>query len=119
MLTSTVVDGTNIVTATYDGSLSTEEMTALRERLNAVIEEHGAAKLLMEYGDVDLGRIEPKAWWEDLKSTGLLTDVEKVAVITDKGWVEKLSSLAGAVTPATVKVFATEERPAAIAWLTS
>lgn len=119
MLTSTVVDGTNIVTATYDGSLSTEEMTSLRQQLDAVIAEHGEAKLLVEYGDVDFGRIEPKAMWEDLKTAGVLRDVDKVAVVTDAGWVDKLSGLAGVVTPATVKVFSRDEQSAALSWLTS
>ena len=61
MLTSSVVEDTNIVTATYDGSVDAEEMIAVRDRLHTVIRRHGRARLLVEYGEVVRGRIEPRA----------------------------------------------------------
>jgi hypothetical protein len=45
-------------------------MVAARERLKTVIRERGSARLLVEYGAVDLGRVEPRAMWEDLKAAG-------------------------------------------------
>jgi hypothetical protein len=70
MLTSNVMEGSNIVTMTYDGPLHAEEMVAVRERLTTVVRERGSARLLVEYGTVDLGRIEPRAMWEDLRTAG-------------------------------------------------
>jgi hypothetical protein len=117
MLTSSVVEDTNIVTATYDGSADTEEMIAVRDRLHTVIRRHGRARLLVDYGEVDLGRIEPRAIWEDLKTTGVLTDVDRIAVVADQGWLEKVASAAGAILPVQVRTFERDRRDDAIAWL--
>jgi hypothetical protein len=71
MLTSNVMEGSNTVTMTYDGPLHAEEMVAVRERLTTVVCERGSARLLVEYGTVDLGRVEPRAMWEDLRTAGV------------------------------------------------
>jgi hypothetical protein len=71
MLTSNVMEGSNIVTMTYDGPLHAEEMVAVREQLTTVVRERGSARLLVEYGTVDLGRVEPRAMWEDLRTAGV------------------------------------------------
>jgi hypothetical protein len=46
MLTSSVVEDTNILTATYDGSVDAEEMIAVRDRLRTVIRRHGGPACL-------------------------------------------------------------------------
>jgi hypothetical protein len=117
MLTASVLERTNIVAARYDGSLSTDEMTALRRQIDAVVAEHGSARLLAEYGDVDLRRIEPGAVWEDLKTAGVLTDVDKVAIVAGLGWIRRLSEIAGAIAPVEVEVFDPAERFSAMSWL--
>lgn len=119
MMTSSVVEDTNIVTATYDGSVDAEEMIAVRDWLHAVIRRHGRARLLVEYGDVDLGRIEPRAIWEDLKTIGVLSDVDRVAVVADQGWLDTTASAAGAILPTEVRTFGRARRDDAIAWLRS
>lgn len=117
MLTSEVVEGTNIVTVAYDGSLSADEMKEARENLSSVAQRHGAAKLLVEYGDIDIGRIEPKAAWEDLKTIGQLDDVSKLALVTDKGWVQSVGETAGTLTSTDVEIFDEDERDEALVWL--
>lgn len=119
MLTSTVISDTNIVMALYDGALTQPEVTAARERLDDVIAEHGKARMLVEYGDVDLGEMEPRAVWEDLKSAGLMRDVEKAAVLTDTRWVKALSKAAGVVTPTDIQVYDTRQRAQALSRLQS
>jgi len=48
MLTSSVIEGSNIVTVTYDGPLRAEEIVAVRERMTTVVRERGSARLLVE-----------------------------------------------------------------------
>lgn len=117
MLSSSVIEGSNIVTATYDGPMSADEMVALRKRLTGVIRERGSARLVVEYGDIEFGRIEPRAMWEDLRTAGLLKDVTRIAVLADRGWVEPLASAIGVVLPAQVRSFCRDQHDQAIAWL--
>lgn len=117
MLTNNVIEGSNILEVTYDGALGADEMVAVRERLDALIRERGSARLIVEYGPVDLGRVEPRAMWEDLKSAGLLKDVTKVAVVADQGWIETMASAVGTVVPLEVRSFHRDQRDEAIAWL--
>jgi hypothetical protein len=119
MLTSTVISDTNIVIATYDGALTAEEVIAVREKLAGVIAQHGNARMLVEYGDVDLSRMQPRAVWEDLKSAGLMRTVEKAAVLTDTRWVKSLSTAAGVLAPIDVRVYDTGQRAEALSWLQS
>jgi hypothetical protein len=89
-------------------------MTCVREQLEAVIEDHGRARLLVEYGNIDFGRVEPGAVWEDLKTTGLLPKIDTIAAVTDVRWTDQLASAASAVAPTEVKAFATNDRMAAL-----
>ena len=117
MLSSNVIEGSNILEVTYDGALGAGEMAALRERLATLIRERGSARLVVEYGEVDLGRVEPRAMWEDLKVAGLLQDVTKVAVVADQGWIDTLASAVGTVLPLEVRSFHRDQRDEAVAWM--
>lgn len=117
MLESSVIEGTNVVTATYEGALGAEEVETVRQQLSDLIAQHGKARLLVQFGDVDLGRVEPEAVWKDLKSIGMLDDLDRVAMVTDAGWADKFSSFADKVTPFELKVYGTQSRDAAVAWL--
>lgn len=117
MLTTDTITGTNIVIAVYSGSLDTEEMEALRATVQQVIEREGSVRLLAEFGEVELGRVEPKAWVEDLKMVGILGDIEKMAVIADPSWLQKWSELAGGLISGELKTFDIAERDEAASWL--
>jgi hypothetical protein len=119
MLTSTVIANSNIVAAAYDGALTAPEVIAVREQLDDVIAEHGKARMLVEYGDIDVGRIEPRAVWEDLRTAGLMRDVEKAAVLSDAQWMRTLTDGAGALTPTDIQVYDTRQRAEALTWLQS
>lgn len=118
MLTTSSIEGTNIVTATYQGgSLSADEMEELRGRLTRAVALHGAVRLLVEIGKVDLGRIEPRAIWEDLKLVGMIDDLDRYAVVTDQDWIANLAGAADAVAPFDLRVFPADRRDDAVAWL--
>jgi len=117
MLDSSVIDGTNIVTAIYAGSLSKEEMEEMSNTLHRVAGVHKTVRLLIELGDIDLRRIEPGAIWEDLKLFGMLDELERYALVADQGWVTQLAKVTDAVVPFEFEIFPTERRDDALAWL--
>lgn len=119
MLTTDTIEGTNIVTAAYSGSVDTEEMEQLRSRVRQVIDRDGSVRLLLEYGDIEPGRIDPKAYVEDLKMTGILGDVDKIALVTDTPWIRKSAELSGALISGEVKTFEADKRDEALLWLRS
>lgn len=84
-----------------------------------VVADRGSAKLLVEYGDVDLGRVEPEAAWKDVKTLGMLDDVDKFAVVTDKSWIGKLGEAVWALAAVNVQVFDHDRRDEALLWLRS
>lgn len=119
MLDSTILEDTNIVTATYSGSLGADETATLRHQIEQVIDAHGSARLLLEMGDVDMGRVEPKAVWEDLKSAQFLGDVSRMALVTDESVLASTNELMGKLTATETKAFASDDRDQAIVWLQS
>jgi hypothetical protein len=119
MLQTSVIEGTNVVSVTADGSISTEEEVVARQIIDEVVGEHGSARMLLEFAGVDVGRVEPKAVWEDLKSTRLLGDIDRVAVVADSGMLDKLVGAADALSSMEMRTFESGRRDEAVAWLTS
>lgn len=118
MLTVSTIENSNIVTADYSGSLDVEDEKKLRNVLQKAIDNNGTIRLLVSIGEIDLGSIEPKAAWMDLKAAGFFDNVEKLAVVTDAGWLSQISDWAGDLTSMTVETFPTGQRDDAVSWLT-
>lgn len=60
------------------------------------------------------------AAWEDFKiGTRYLNLFERCAVVSDKGWLRNLSAFIGSLVPYPVRVFGSDEKDNAIAWLDS
>ena len=74
-------------------------------------------RLLYLLGD-DFENYEPGAMWEDAKM-GLqhYSAWEKVAIITDVGWVRNMSKIIGYLIPGKVKVFNNNELEEAKQWV--
>lgn len=117
MLDMSVLDGTNIVTADFSGSLDVEDEKALRAALDEAVAEHGGVRVLASIGEIDFGRIEPRAAWMDVKAAGYLEDIDRLAVVSDASWVTRLSEWTGNLTSLTVRTFPSDRRDEAIAWL--
>lgn len=117
MLDSSVIDGTNIVTAIYAGSLSKAEMEEMSDTLRRVAADHQKVRLLVELGDISLVRIEPGAIWEDLKLFGLLDELERYALVADQEWITRLAKVTDAIVPFEFEIFPTERRDEALGWL--
>lgn len=65
-----------------------------------------------------IGLPGPKALWEDLKLTPLITHMRWVALVTDREWYARLAGVSGALWPGlTIKHFEPANAGAALAWL--
>lgn len=115
MLTATVHEDTDIVEARLDGAFEPADVDRARSTIRAVAEHHGEARIVLEVGDV--GRVDPTALWEDVRSFRLLEDISRVAVLTDKSWISTAVHVEDALLPVEMKVFEPGRRAEALAWL--
>lgn len=118
MLTVSTIENSNVVTADYSGSLNVDDEKNLRDVLQEAVGKSGKIRLLATIGDIDLGRIEPRAAWMDLKAAGFLNDVEKLAVVTDASWLGHVAEWLGDLTSMTVQTYPSGQRDNAVAWIT-
>ncbi len=119
MLETSVIEGTNVVTVTVDGAIGADEEKAAQRTVEEVAAEHGTARMLLDYGGVDVGRVEPKAVWEDLKGTRLLRSMDRVGIVADSGILDRFARAVDAVSQLEVRTFDSDHREEAVAWLTS
>jgi stage II sporulation SpoAA-like protein len=119
MLASTVLPDTNIVVIMYGGPVRTEELLDAREEVDRVVRRCAAARLLVEHCDRDSIRIEPKAMWADLTTAHVLRGVERVAVVADAWWIDRVADGAATMTDVEARGFDTTRHDDAVAWLRS
>lgn len=118
MLTASTIENSNVVTADYSGGLDVDDEKNLRSVLQEAVDKNGKIRLLATIGDIDLGRVEPKAAWMDLRAAGFLDDVEKLAVVSDASWLTHVTEWVGDLTSMTVQTFPSGQRDNAVAWIT-
>ncbi len=118
MLNVSTIENSNVVTADYSGSLGVDDEKNLRSVLQEAVNRSGRIRLLVTIGDIDLGRMEPKAVWMDLKTAGFFKDVDKLAVVTDASWLAHVSDWAGDLTDMSVGTYPSGQRNNAVAWIT-
>ncbi len=118
MLSSDVIDGTNIIDLTYDGGIDADETDAVRERMTQA-SGHGPLRILLDMRDVDLDRVEPQAVWDELTGAGLLADVDRAAVLTEMSALGDVVRATNDLPRMTVQIFAPGERDHAVSWLQS
>lgn len=117
MLNASVIEGTNIVSLTAEGSISADEEVAAQETISEVARDHGSARMLLDYAGIDVGRVEPKAVWEDIKGTRLLQDIDRVGVVADSSILSRFLEVIGGASGIEARTF--DNRDDAVAWLTS
>ncbi|MDN5724658.1 MAG: STAS/SEC14 domain-containing protein [Propionibacteriales bacterium] len=117
MLRAAVVDDTNIVEIQYSGSVTTTEMEDIRTVIDEAIAQHGSINVLAEYGNIELRRIEPKAYVEDLRMTAIIGHVDRAAVLSDTDWIRRAADAASKIIDVEVKSFRSASRDEALAWL--
>lgn len=56
MLTTSVIEGTNVVRVTLQGPVGATEGTAAWRVFQQVADQHGQVRMLLDYGGLDLSR---------------------------------------------------------------
>lgn len=110
----------NILILEAESKLTDEDYKqVLIPRLEAIIQQHGKARLLLDMGDPFQGW-EVKAAWDDAYF-GLAhrKDFEKMAVIADRRWVEWAFKVGAPLFSGEMKTFAPGERAEAHRWIKS
>lgn len=116
MLTANQVQDTNIIEAKLDGGIETKEVESLRSEIDAVLSEYGKLRLLFVYEG--LGSMDPMAIWQDLKlEAGIVGDIEKLAVVSEKSWFGSLAGLLNSMMSMEVETFEPGQRDEALRWL--
>lgn len=105
-----------IVELTINGTISKTEFDDVATKLQAIIKERGKVRLLEEIKG--FSGIEPSAIWDDIRfSFNHLNDFSRVAVVTDKSWIEWWTKAVSPFISVEVELFEPSEIEAARDWL--
>lgn len=105
-----------IVELTINGTISKTEFDDVATKLQAIIKERGKVRLLEEIKG--FSGIEPSAIWDDIRfSFNHLNDFSRVAVVTDKSWIEWWAKAVSPFISVEVELFEPSEIEAARDWL--
>lgn len=106
-----------IVELRVSGKITADEIKSAVGGLEATYSKWGKLKIYEEIGDLD--GIEPAALWQDLSAVHTHRDkIAKVAVVSDKKWVEYLTEIADEFTSFEIEKFSRDEgREEAYHWL--
>jgi hypothetical protein len=87
--------------------------------ISAALENNDKVRLIYQLGDEFTG-FTGGAMWEDTKvGMGHLNRWEKIAIVTDKGWVDDTIKFIGWMVPGEVKVYPTADLDAAKEWVSA
>jgi hypothetical protein len=107
----------NVVALSAHGKVSHQDyVRVVIPAVEEKIRTHAKVRLFFHLGE-DFAGYTAEAIWDDTK-IGLqhLAAFEKIAVVTDVGWVRDAVCIFGVVVPCPVRVFSNGELPAAAAW---
>lgn len=108
----------NVVAVSAIGTVTGEDYdNVLIPVIEEKLKKHGKIRVLYVLGP-DFSSFTAEAMWDDAK-VGLrhLTAYEKVAVVSDVGWVVNAMKLFSFVTPCPVKIFGNDGLSEATAWI--
>lgn len=93
--------------------------TVIIPAIESALKEHGRVRVLYQLGPAFTG-FTPGAMWDDMK-VGLahLNAWERIAVVTDEGWIAGATRLFGFAMPCPVRVFPNKEFAEAANWISA
>ncbi len=93
--------------------------TVVVPAIESALKAHGRIRLLYHLGPAFTG-FTPEAMWDDMKvGVEHLSAWERIAVVSDKGWVTNAIRLFGFAIPCPVRVFSNAELSKAEGWITA
>ena len=97
-------ESNRLVTLRLSGKVSRSEFLTYSSLIDGVIAEHGKLRLLLVLQDFH--GLAAAAFFEDLRfEFRHRADLERVAVVAEKGWQKGLAKFFGALNHGTLKVF--------------
>ena len=108
-----------VVGYAINGKIKSEDYQIINRQLEQAVRQSGKVKFYLEF--LHLEGITPAALWEDTKS-GLkhAGDIDKVALLGSKDWVENLTEAGDFVTPGIdMEFFELGRKQEALNWLTA
>jgi len=117
MITFIPFDTDNVIGISIDGWIETADMDQVADACKEKLARH---RKLRVYAEVpSFAGIAVEAFFEDLKMGLAEWDrCEKEAIVTDEPWLAKITAVTGRLVPGLeVKVFSSDQAPAAKAWI--
>ncbi len=107
----------NVAAFRFSGKVTTKDYEVLNPILKRHKTKYGDIRLYIEMIDFEWDTI--KAMWEDLKTDlRFMTDISKIAFVTDKEWLKKSIQLVAFFSPINkYKIFESGHRDEAFEWL--
>jgi hypothetical protein len=107
-------EGKTLVVDAHD-KLTRSDYERFVPQIERLIERHGKINFVARL--VDLDGVEVAALWEDLKfDVKHYDDVERVAIVGDRRWMEWMAQFCKPFTTAEVEYFTPERFDEAVAW---
>ena len=118
MLTASQIENTNIVELNVDGDVEAKDIEAARSAISSKLDENKKVRVLLMYEN--LGSMGPKAIWEDAGlEKSILDNAERMAVVSEKQWLEDTAENFNSSTNMEIKTFEPGQRDEALQWLQS
>ncbi len=120
MLELIPVESEQLIAYRTEGKIASADFERVADRIEEKLE--GQSGSLRIYAEIEsLSGIGPMALWKDLKfGARHITDLDRfdrIAVVSDEGWIENLARLEGAVIPGVeIETFSKQDRERAMAW---
>lgn len=100
------------------GRLHAADYDRIRPAIEGLIEKRGSARVLFEAEEME--GWTPAAMWEDMKlGVHHAKDIERIAFVVDKKWLEALAAMCKMFISAEVRTFHADQAGEAKAWIDS
>ena len=117
MISSQQVQDSNIAEVHVQGPIDAKDYEAMLPTIERMLRDYDQISLLVTVES--LGGVTPKAVWEDMKMAKYIDRFERMAVVTDKDWMENVTEVADVMPGLELHHFELGEREAALQWLKS
>ena len=107
----------NVVGMVASGELTRRDYEQVKMAVKSAVQTVGRVRLLLQIAPGFAGRTADASWNEARMGVTRLTDWEKIAVVTDEGWIIGTAILFRLFASCPVKIFGNDALAEATAWI--
>lgn len=107
----------NVVGVVASGELTGRDYEQVKMAVNSAVQTVGRVRLLIQMAPGFTGHTADASWSEARMGVTRLTDWEKIAVVTDEGWIRGTVVLFRLFASCPVKIFGNDALAEATAWI--